>query len=162
MELSIVMELTLTIDRSKTSELNTRSAFDGTAIAKDCLIYPTPIKNHQNNPVWNVSEAQGLLRIDVLAKRHLTMKPQELHNTRDLSTFRGHICQEERHQKYMADKYTHAPSKCLTETSHSRELRHQKQHRLKILTIHAMAVHLWPITNTAYDRTIKDRLYRMQ
>lgn len=103
----------LRVARSKTMEMNARSAFDDAAIASDHLVFPRKDTNFLNKPRWEGSKAQGLLRIDVAAKLHLNMKPKELYAARceyrefDLSIFRGHIYQEERRQKYICDKYNY-------------------------------------------------------
>ena len=99
--------------RSKTMEMNARTAFDVAAVAHDRLIFPVQKTNVRNEPRWEGSKAQGLLRIDVAAKIRVATKPQEFYNTRceymefSLSIFRGHIYQEEKRQKFIQDKYNY-------------------------------------------------------
>lgn len=99
--------------RQKTVELNERSAFDVDAIAHDRVVFPINATNHLNEPRWEGSDAQIFLRNDVSSKLHQNMKPQELHRLRaaylkfSLKTFREHIYQEDKRQKYIRDKYNH-------------------------------------------------------
>lgn len=69
--------------------------------------HPPPPGNHRDEPQWNGSEAQRLLRLDMDDKKHFDLKPSDLWESRDeyqlfyLETFRDHIHQEDQTRKYL-------------------------------------------------------------
>ena len=69
--------------------------------------HPAPARNHRNEPQWNGSEAHRLLKMDMDAKKHFDLKPEDLWESRPeygefhLSTFRDHLWQEHKTRKYL-------------------------------------------------------------
>ena len=64
---------------------------------------------HRDEPRWEQSEAERLLRVDMNEDKHKTMRPNELYNSRTeytnnypLTVFRKHIDQEERRRKMLS------------------------------------------------------------
>lgn len=99
--------------RVRTKQLNASAAFDSEALRQDRLIFPVPAMTVRNEPRWEGSAAEALLKEDVKGNLHQTMKPQALYSSRleyqefSLSTFRGHIHQEVKLCKFIADKYNY-------------------------------------------------------
>lgn len=69
--------------------------------------HPPPTRNHRDEPQWNGSEAQRLLKMDMDNKKHFDLKPEYLWESRPeygefyLSTFRDHLWQEHKTRKYL-------------------------------------------------------------
>ena len=67
--------------------------------------FPAPSHNHRGVPRWNGSEAERLLKLDVLERKNEVMEPKDLRATRikyqvyQPDVFRKHIHQEVRAQK---------------------------------------------------------------
>mmetsp|Transcript_6587 Transcript_6587/g.9625 ORF Transcript_6587/g.9625 Transcript_6587/m.9625 type:complete len:203 (-) Transcript_6587:60-668(-) len=59
------------------------SKMDSEAFAKDRLVYPQKTHNVKGEPLWKGSEAAECLIEDMKNGLHLTMKPQELRETRE-------------------------------------------------------------------------------
>ena len=84
------------------------------ALAHDRQLYSRAPHNHRGEPVFDVSNAKPLLRKDVADKKHRTMTPSQLQQSRpeyqmfDSVKFKERIYQEVRRQKFI----------------HSRRLRH--------------------------------------
>jgi hypothetical protein len=80
---------------------------ESAALANDRRIHPKKVLNPRGEPRWEGSETIRLLRLDMDAGKHHTMKPLELRQTRQQyrnypkGVFRGHIEQEERARKYI-------------------------------------------------------------
>jgi hypothetical protein len=70
-------------------------------------LHPQQTHDHKGQPIFDVHPAKPLLQEDVRMKRHLEMSPMVLKTTRreygdfDLQTFRQHIYQEVRRQKFI-------------------------------------------------------------
>jgi hypothetical protein len=92
--------------RKSVAEGIQRCDFEAAALESDREIYPPSLFNQRNEPQWQGSSAEILLKADVANKKHLQMKPQQLHQTQDdyllfpLHVFRGHIHQEVKLQKF--------------------------------------------------------------
>ena len=77
------------------------------ALARDRLLYPRQTHNDRGEPLFDLSVAKLLLREDVKANRHVTMKPSEFQRTRTEympfkpSIFKHRIYQEVRRKKYL-------------------------------------------------------------
>ena len=82
-----------------------RAKDEHAALLHDKLYFPAPSHNNRGEPRWHGSEAERLLKVDVAAKKHESMAPQQLHETRKeyqdyaLVVFRKHIHQEVRLRK---------------------------------------------------------------
>ena len=69
--------------------------------------HPPPARNHRDEPQWNGSDVQRLLKIDMDNKKHFDLKPEDLWESRAehgefyLSTFRDHLWQEHKTRKYL-------------------------------------------------------------
>ena len=69
--------------------------------------HPPPARNHRDEPQWNGSEAQRLLKIDIANNLHRTHWPRHLYDSKpaykefSLDTFRDHIYQEVQTRKYL-------------------------------------------------------------
>ena len=69
--------------------------------------HPAPELNHRDEPLWNGSDAQHLLKMDMDNKRHFDLKPEHLWESQDeyqyfyLETFRNRIHQEDQTRKYL-------------------------------------------------------------
>lgn len=80
-------------------------AEDNMIIEDELQKFLRPEKTNRGEPFWDTHPAKLLLREDVIAGKHIEMKPQSLHKTRpeytafSLKTFRQHIHQEKRHQR---------------------------------------------------------------
>jgi hypothetical protein len=91
--------------RKRLLEKGGRSEQEYVAFLHDKQHFPTPSHNHRGEPRWHGSDAERLLKLDVTAKKHELMAPQQLHGTRKeyqdyaLVVFRKHIHQEVRLQK---------------------------------------------------------------
>lgn len=88
--------------------------------------HPVPEKNHKGEPQWNGSAAQRLLKEDMQAGKHESMKPLQLRATRPEyelflpETFRWKIQQNIRTEKYLYTLKVYAEQKLKkTETSSS-------------------------------------------
>lgn len=85
-----------------------RAEADARALEHDRRLFPALATNHIGEPRWEGSEAQRLLRIDVKGDKHLTMKPAEFYDSREVyksfshEVIRSHIYQEIRLTKYYA------------------------------------------------------------
>jgi hypothetical protein len=83
------------------------AASDVLALAHDRRIYPVASVDQQGAPRWEGSSAQTWLSTDIDDGKHLAMKPQMLHCTREeykafkLTTFRKHILQEVTTRKFL-------------------------------------------------------------
>jgi hypothetical protein len=82
-------------------------ASDEAAHAHDRVLRPTPTHNYRGEPRWEGSEAQRLLKLDVAAGKHLSIKPSQFHASRveytqhySVKTIREHIYQEQKYVKY--------------------------------------------------------------
>lgn len=84
------------------------SAQESALLAQDRLVFPKKMTTHRGEPQWEGSSAQTLLHQDVKDGNHLALQPYAFQQTRQeyllfsLSTFRGHIYQEEKLQKWLA------------------------------------------------------------
>jgi hypothetical protein len=84
-----------------------RAKEDAMALAHDRLIYPKPSLDPRDYPVWRGHEAQRLLILDLIAKKHKLpqMTPKKLRLTKPeyqlfpLPVFRSKIYKEERKLK---------------------------------------------------------------
>jgi hypothetical protein len=86
------------------------SARDFAAMINDRLLFP-PVATRK--PLWEGSEGQRLLKLDVDEKKHETMTPKQLYQTRPeyfehntLLVFRNHIYQEVRLRKFVRQYYS--------------------------------------------------------
>ena len=81
---------------------------DEEALIHDRKLYPQTTHNSLNLPNWNGSEAQRLLKVDMDNKVNVSLKPKELYESRleyqvfTLKVFRGHIYQEIKTRKFLA------------------------------------------------------------
>ena len=81
---------------------------DKEALAHDHELFPKRTHNSLGLPNWDGSEAQQLLKGDIDNNQHNIMKPKELYESRleyqvfTLKVFRGHIYQEIKTRKYLA------------------------------------------------------------
>ena len=97
--------------QAQISQEKEKSITDADALAHDRKIHPRPALNHRGEPQWVDSAAAQRLRLDVHDKKHKDMPPQDLHQSRpeyqiySLDVFRGHIYQEERRRKYIAQRF---------------------------------------------------------
>jgi hypothetical protein len=79
-----------------------RAADENAALLHDRINFPTPSHNHRGERQWHGSEAERLLKFDVLAKNHEGMTPSQFYDTRlqykeyPLEVVRKHIHQEVR------------------------------------------------------------------
>ena len=77
------------------------------ALKHDLALNPPSEFDSYGRPFWHLSAAKGLLENDVRSKLHEAMAPAALQKTRDeydafpLKTFREHIYQEVRRQKFI-------------------------------------------------------------
>jgi hypothetical protein len=84
----------------------TTATIEEIALAHDRALFPAPTHNYRNEPRWEGSEAQRLLKEDVSANRHAATPPKQLYNSRPeyqdypLKVFREHIYQEVRFVKF--------------------------------------------------------------
>jgi len=78
------------------------------ALKKDRERYPTKTTDHHGNPVWEGSQAQAYLIMDVRLGNHKNIKPSDFRLTRavysafSLKVFRNHIYQQEKREKWVA------------------------------------------------------------
>ena len=85
-----------------------RNASDEEAFAHDRNLFPIVTRNAQGLLRWGGSNAEELLRQDISNGRHHTLRPKQLHNSREeykkfpLDRFREHIHQEVRRRKFLA------------------------------------------------------------
>jgi hypothetical protein len=92
--------------RQQISHAKDRNTTEEAALVHDRALFPIPTHNHRGEPRWDGSEAQRLLKEDVAAGIHETMKPQQLYQTHpqyndySLAVFRGHLYQEVRFVKF--------------------------------------------------------------
>lgn len=83
-----------------------QSAVEEKAFERHCCLKPRSTHNERGDPIWDTHPAKLLLRDDVKDKKHKSMTPSALHETRPeykqfrLKTFAGHIHQEVRYQKF--------------------------------------------------------------
>lgn len=93
--------------RSQVIALVNQSDLEARALTHDRQLYPRQTHNDRGEPVFDLSVAKLLLRKDVIANRHVTMKPYEFQNTRPEymhfkpSIFKHRIYQEVRRKKYL-------------------------------------------------------------
>lgn len=92
--------------RNQISEKKSLASTDSIALSNDRRIHPKSTHNSWGEPRWDGSIAEQLLKLDVSEGRHMTMKPQDLYQSRPeycnnypLSVLRKHIDQEVRRQK---------------------------------------------------------------
>jgi len=84
-----------------------RAQQDAAAVQHDRALFPRQERNARGELVFDMHPAKALLRADVQAGRHLTMKPEDLQATReeymefDKVKFRHRIYQEIRYQKFV-------------------------------------------------------------
>lgn len=84
-----------------------RAADDQKAFDMFVKNHPKSTKAAGDYPEWEGSEAQALLKEDMLEGKHTTMQPEELYESREeyklfpLKVFRDHIYQEIRTTKYL-------------------------------------------------------------
>jgi len=95
--------------RNAIKKEKSRAVSETASLLHDLSIHPRKEHNHRGEPRWDGSEAQRLLRLDMDAKKHKTMTPSMLYNTRKeytenypLEVFRKHIHQEEQRRKYIS------------------------------------------------------------
>ena len=75
--------------------------FEEAALIQDRQRFPKTEMTYWNYIMYDTAEAKPLLRTDIQNKKHTTMKPAQLHQTKDaykkfpLDVFRKHIYQEE-------------------------------------------------------------------
>lgn len=69
--------------RNTTKTKSDRSQVDAAALARDRLIFPSPLEDTKGRPMWQGSEAQKLLIQDIKNGRHKAMKPKLLYESRD-------------------------------------------------------------------------------
>jgi hypothetical protein len=80
--------------------------FDIDAVARHERICPAKSHNNRGEPQWVGSTAEGLLRVDMAAGKHLRMTPMQLYMSKDEyqvhkeEVFRKRIYQSERKRKY--------------------------------------------------------------
>ena len=97
--------------RKAIAKLQDSALWDSQALARDRKLFPRPDKNFRGEPQWHGSDAEALLKQDVTDGKQKTMKPKDLYKSRNeyqvypLHIFRGHIDQEERAQKHVAQWY---------------------------------------------------------
>ena len=100
--------------RKQVKKLHEASQFDEAAFQHDrLLVQPQGTHNHRDEPIFDRSPAQELLRQDVKNRQHDEMSPMDLWRSRPeyivfaLNIFRQRIYQEVRLQKY----WTHLEDK---------------------------------------------------
>jgi hypothetical protein len=97
--------------RKQVKEGINRAASDCIAFDHDVFLYPKNSTNQRGETRWCGSTAETLLRQDIQVGKHDTMKPMELHKTREeyekfpLDVFRGHIYQEVKRNKSKKQYY---------------------------------------------------------
>jgi len=78
------------------------------ALKADRTIYPEKTTDHCGNPLWEGSQAQAFLIMDVRLGNHKNIKPADFRLTRTvylqfpLDVFRNHIYQQEKREKWVA------------------------------------------------------------
>lgn len=93
--------------RKQITSKKLRSMHEMDAFRHHRSLHPQQTRDHQGRPIFDVHPAKPLLQEDVHMKRHLEMSPMVLKATRreygdfDLKTFRQHIYQEVRRQKFI-------------------------------------------------------------
>lgn len=91
--------------RERIDKYQAKADADSRALAHDRILHPPPATNHKGYPRWCDSDAERLLKQDMDAGKHLTMKPKDLRKTRSEylafppKTFRDHIHQESRNRR---------------------------------------------------------------
>jgi hypothetical protein len=107
---SITYELWLTRYNSLkkiVNNLKLKAAKFKLKVEHDRKIFPAPATNYRNEPRWDGSSAQTLLKADVTNGKHKTMAPRDLWKTQEayqrypLDVFRNHIYQEKRYQRFV-------------------------------------------------------------
>jgi len=94
--------------RARAKGNRNNSAQELAALKADRLIYPEKTTDHRGNPVWEGSQAQAYLILDVRLGNHKGIKPEAFHQTRQayqdfpLDVFRNHIYQQVCRVKWVA------------------------------------------------------------
>jgi hypothetical protein len=94
-------------NREQVQALANRSAKEEYWMSHDRLLHPRQMHNDRGEPVFDLSVAKLLLREDVIANRHVAMKPSEFQRTRTEymaykpRIFKDRIYQEVRRKKYL-------------------------------------------------------------
>lgn len=79
---------------------------DALALEHDRKLYPIPSHNYRGEPRWDGSDAQRMLKADIVAGVHLSMTPVQFYVSRPVyeayssDVIRQHIYQEVKYQKY--------------------------------------------------------------
>ena len=100
--------------RLKARTRGDRADLDAACLAHDRTVFPKPTVDTKGNAMWQGSLAQELLISDIKAKKHVTMRPKLLYETRaafhehyHLDFFRERIYQEVKalkHKEYLEVK----------------------------------------------------------
>jgi hypothetical protein len=100
--------LRLRAARKHVEEGMERAASEAKALDHDRQIYKESEFNQRNEPRWQGSQAEQLLKADISSGKHNGMKPSILYKTQQeyqkfpLHIFRGHIYQEEKLIKFLS------------------------------------------------------------